>query len=265
MEQCVEEAQMLASSGTKELVLIAQDTSQYGKDLYGELMLPELLRKLSRIDGIEWIRIMYLYDNGISDELIDVIADEPKICKYIDMPIQHVSDNVLLAMRRQSTGASIRSTIDRLRSRIPDIHIRTTLLVGFPGETEEDFNELLDFVDSYQIDRLGAFAFSDEEGTPSHDLAGKVPEEVGATRRDEIMLHQQAVSESLNEKKIGGVFDVMIDEYADDGLYIGRTMYDAPEIDCEVTVRTEAVHEPGDIVSVKITDAYEYDLEGEEV
>lgn len=280
MEDCIKEAEDLAAEGIKELILIAQDTSQYGRDLYGEVRLPELLHKLCRIDGIEWIRLMYVYDNGITDELIETIANEPKICKYIDMPIQHIADHVLNRMRRRSSGDSIKAVITKLRDRIPDVHIRTTLLVGFPGETQEDLNELIDFIDTYDIDRLGAFVFSDEEGTPSFTMDGKIPEEERAARRDIVMQHQQAVSERLNERKIGNVFEVIVDEcvehdveYAIDdsghtivSVYSGRTRYDAPEIDCAVTFttgRTDLV--PGDIVKVRITDTYEYDLEGEEV
>jgi len=265
MEDCIREAEDMAAAGIKELILIAQDTSQYGRDLYGKPELPKLLRRLCGIDGIEWIRLMYVYDNGITDELIDVIAQEPKICKYIDMPIQHISDHVLHLMRRQSTGDSIRAVITKLRERIPDVHIRTTLLVGFPGETEGDMDLLAGFIDSWDIDRLGAFAFSEEEGTPSFTMDGKVEEEVRISRRDRVMEHQLAVSEKLNEKKIGRTYEVMIDEIIGDGLYTGRTRYDAPEIDCAVTVSSEKAHVPGDIVSVRITDAFEYDLEGSEI
>ena len=283
MEDCIAEARDMAEAGIKELILIAQDTSQYGRDLYGEVRLPELLRELCRIEGIEWIRLMYVYDNGITDKLIDVIASEPKICKYIDMPIQHISDHVLDLMRRQSSGDSIKAVIQRLRDRIPDVHIRTTLLVGFTGETEEDIDELIDFIDGFDIDRLGAFAFSDEEGTPSYDMDGKVPEDIREARRDRVMEHQLAVSEKLNEKKIGRVYEVIVDAGIPSGdfdadaeadaaavdggaaasrLYEGRTRYDAPEIDCAVTFSSEEELEPGDIVKVRITDAYEYDLEG---
>ena len=287
MEDCVREAEDLAAKGVKELILIAQDTSQYGRDLYGEVRLPELLHKLCMIEGIEWIRLMYVYDNGITDELIQTIAEEPKICKYIDMPIQHISDNVLNRMRRRSNGDSIKEVIQKLRDRIPEVHIRTTLLVGFPGETQEDIDELIDFIDTYDIDRLGAFAFSDEEGTPSFTMDGKVPEEERAARRDLVMQHQQAVSERLNERKIGKIYEVIVDECieidtenkvddfnnADEktlsqivNLYSGRTRYDAPEIDCAVSFTTNNISlYPGDIVKVRITDTYEYDLEGEEV
>jgi ribosomal protein S12 methylthiotransferase len=265
MEDVIREASMMADRGIKELILIAQDTSYYGRDLYGRPMLPELLRELNKIDGIEWIRLMYVYDDGITDELIDAIAECEKVCSYIDIPIQHISNSVLKAMRRRSTGDSIRATIAKLRKRIPDIHIRTTLLVGFPGETEQDFQELLDFVKTEKIDRLGTFAFSDEDGTPAHDMDGKVPEEVAEKRRDMIMQAQAAVSEELNERKIGRTFDVMVDEAGPDSFFIGRTRYDAPEIDDEVTFQSDRELRPGDIVRVKITDAYEYDLAGEEV
>lgn len=265
IEDCVREAQDMADAGIRELILIAQDTSQYGRDLYGKLCLPELLRELCKIEGIDWIRLMYVYDNSITDELIETIANEPKICKYIDMPIQHVSDNVLHRMRRQSTGDSIRKVITKLRDRIPDVHIRTTLLVGFPGETEEDIQELLGFIDTMKIDRLGAFAFSDEEGTPSFELDGKLDEETKQARRDAVMEHQLRVSEELNEKKIGRTYEVIVDEIVDEGVYSGRTRYDSPEIDCNVTFASANELYTGDIVSVRIDNAYEYDLEGTEV
>ena len=287
IEDCVREAEDMAAEGIKELILIAQDTSQYGRDLYGEIRLPELLHRLCRVEGIEWIRLMYVYDNGITDELIETIASEPKICKYIDMPIQHISDNVLDRMRRRSTGDSIREVIKKLRDRIPDVHIRTTLLVGFPGETQEDISELIEFIDTFEIDRLGAFAFSEEEGTPSYTMDGKIPDEERAARRDLVMEHQLAVSEALNERKIGSVYEVIVDrcievdceDITDDfntadeetlsrvlTLYEGRTRYDAPEIDCSVCFTSKnREHSPGDIVNVLITNTYEYDLEGEEV
>ena len=287
IEDCVREAREMAEAGIKELIVIAQDTSPYGKDLYGEVRLPQLLHELCRIEGIEWIRLMYVYDNGITDELIDAIASEPKVCNYIDMPIQHISDNVLRLMRRQSTGDSIKAVITKLRERIPDVHVRTTLLVGTPGETEADFDELVDFIDSFDIDRLGAFAFSDEEGTLSHLMDDKVPQEIAEMRRDTVMEHQLAVSEKLNEKKLGKVMEVIVDEAIeldagnivedfddiDDSIrdqiintYSGRTRYDAPEIDCAVTFTSNRMDIfPGDVVKVLITDAYEYDLEGKEV
>ena len=263
IEDCIREAEDMADAGIRELILIAQDTSQYGKDLYGEVRLPLLLRKLCKIDGIEWIRLLYVYDNGITDELIDTIKTEPKICNYIDMPIQHISDNVLKTMRRASRSASIKETIDKLRREIPDVHIRTTLLVGSPGETEDDINELLEFIDEYRIDRLGAFAYSDEDGTAAFHMENKNPQEVCESRRDAVMEHQAVVSGSLNECKVGKVYEVIVDEIADTNLYTGRTRYDAPEIDCEVTFEGREGLNPGDIVKVRINSAYEYDLEGE--
>lgn len=265
MEDCIREAEDLAANGIKELILIAQDSSQYGFDLYGRLALPELLNKLCEIDGIEWIRLMYVYDNGITDELIETIKKQDKICKYIDIPMQHISDNVLTAMRRRSTEASIRETILKLRREIPDIHIRTTMLVGFPGETDEDIEKLVQFVDEMKIDRLGTFAFSDEEGTESFLMDGKIDEETKELRRNAVMEHQMIVSEELNERKIGKTYEVMIDELQEDGFAIARTRYDAPEIDCDVCFKPKKEHKPGDITYVTITDAYEYDLEGEEV
>lgn len=265
IEDVVREAEVMAEHGIKELTIIAQDTSYYGKDLYGKAMLPKLLEELCNIDGINWIRIMYVYDDGITDELIDTIAANEKICNYLDIPIQHISDNVLSRMRRNSTGDSIRDTFKKLRDNIPGVHIRTTLLVGFPGESEEDFDELVEFVKEAKIDRLGVFAFSDEEGTLSHRLDGKLPEEVKENRRNTIMELQVGISEELNRNKIGNIFEVMVDEVQSDGEYIGRTRYDAQEIDNEVTFTSKLAHMSGDILKVKITEAYEYDLIGEEV
>ena len=265
IEDVVREAKVMAERGIKELTIIAQDTSYYGKDLYGSAMLPKLLEELCKVDGIEWIRLMYVYDDGITDELIETIVSNDKICNYLDIPIQHISDNVLSRMRRNSTGDSIRETFKKLRENIPDIHIRTTILVGFPGESEEDFEELLDFVREAKIDRLGVFAFSDEEGTLSHRLDGKLPEDIKEVRRDSIMELQVGISEELNRKKIGKIFEVMVDEVQADGEYIGRTRYDAQEIDNEVSFVSKRVLKPGDIINVEITEAYEYDIVGEEV
>lgn len=267
IEDCVREAEDMAAAGVRELVVIAQDTSYYGKDLYGKAMLPELLHELCKVDGIRWIRLMYVYDDGITDELIETMKQEDKICNYIDIPIQHVADPVLKGMRRKSTGDSIRKTITKLRKEIPDIHIRTTILVGFPGETEEDFNELLDFVEETRIPRLGAFAFSDEEGTLSYRMAGKLDEETKNERVEMLMRLQSGISDSLNEEKIGKTYEVMVDEAVDEEAcrYLGRTRYDAPEIDDAVEFTGTTSHQPGDIVFVNVTDSSEYDLYGEEV
>ena len=267
IEDCVREAEDMAAAGVRELVVIAQDTSYYGKDLYGKAMLPELLHELCKVDGIRWIRLMYVYDDGITDELIETMKQEDKICNYIDIPIQHVADPVLKGMRRKSTGDSIRKTIAKLRKEIPDIHIRTTILVGFPGETEEDFNELLEFVEETRIPRLGAFAFSDEEGTLSYRMAGKLDEETKNERVEMLMRLQSGISDSLNEEKIGKTYEVMVDEAVDEEAcrYLGRTRYDAPEIDDAVEFTGTTSHQPGDIVFVNVTDSSEYDLYGEEV
>lgn len=270
MEDCVREAEDMAKAGIRELVVIAQDTSSYGEDLYGKKMLPELLRKLCQVDGIEWIRLMYVYDDGITDELIETIRNEEKICNYIDIPIQHVADPVLKRMRRKSSGASIRETIQKLRREIPDIHIRTTILVGFPGETEEDFQKLLTFAEEMRIPRLGAFAFSDEEGTMAFNMDGKLDDETKNERVEELMRLQSGISESLNEEKVGRTFQVMVDEEVleesgECNRYLGRTRFDALDIDDAVEFTALEAHAPGDIVYVHITDSSEYDLYGEEV
>ena len=263
MERILEEAESMAKAGTKELLLIAQDVTEYGRDLYGELRLPELLQKLCRVDGIRWIRLMYCYEDKITDELIQVMASEEKICNYIDIPLQHVSDKVLQAMRRRSTSASIRETIRRLREAMPDIHIRTTFITGFPGETEEDFEELADFAEEYRFERLGVFAYSREEGTPAGDRKDQIDEEVKTARADSIMRLQVDISREINEAKIGRVLEVMVDGEDEEGVWIGRTDYDAPEIDGTVIFRgADAGLRLGDMVKVLIEDAFDYDLAG---
>ena len=262
IENIVSEATELAGKGCRELILIAQDVTEYGRDLYGSLKLPELLRKLCRIEGIEWIRLMYCYEDKITDELIEVMASEAKICHYIDIPLQHCSDNVLSAMNRHSTNSSITDTIKRLRKALPDIHIRTTLITGFPGETEEDFNELVEFVETQRFERLGVFAYSREEGTVAGDMECQIDEAVKAARADSIMRRQIDISREINEGKIGNTIRVIVDEKDEDGAYIGRTQYDAPEIDNTVVFRSDETLKPGDMVNVKITDAFDYDLVG---
>ena len=262
MENIIEEAELLASKGCREIILIAQDVTEYGTDIYGRLMLPELLRKLCKVDGIRWIRLMYCYEDKITDELIEVMASEEKICHYIDIPLQHCSDSVLSAMNRHSTNSSIRDTIKRLRDAIPDIHIRTTLITGFPGETEEDFDELVDFVETQRFERLGVFAYSREEGTAAGDMECQIDEDVKAARADAIMRRQIDISREINESKTGNTMRVIVDEKDEDGAYIGRTQYDAPEIDNTVIFRSDRELKPGDMVNVKITDAFDYDLVG---
>lgn len=262
MENIIEEAELLASKGCREIILIAQDVTEYGTDIYGRLMLPELLRKLCKVDGIRWIRLMYCYEDKITDELIKVMASEEKICDYIDIPLQHVSDGVLSAMNRHSTTESIKDTLGRLRTAMPDIHIRTTLITGFPGETEEEFEELLEFVEETRFERLGVFAYSREEGTVAGDMENQIDEDVKAMRADAIMRRQLDISREINESKVGDTMTVMVDGTDEDGAYLGRTVYDAPEIDNTVIFTADEELVPGDMVQVKITDAFDYDLVG---
>lgn len=265
MEDVIDEANWLAQKGCKELILIAQDVTVYGKDLYGEMVLPKLLRKLCRIEGIEWIRLMYCYEDRITDELIEVMAAEPKICHYIDIPIQHSSDNVLRAMNRRSTEESIRTTINKLKNAIPDIHIRTTLITGFPGESEEDFDNLLDFVEEMRFARLGVFAYSQEENTLAGEMDNQIPEEIKLLRQDAIMRRQLDISLETNKEKVGMTLRVLVEERDLDGSYIGRTAFDAPEIDNSVIFASERDLKAGDFVNVLIQDAFDYDLTGMEV
>lgn len=264
-EDVIREARWLADRGCVELILIAQDVTLYGMDLYGRPALPELLRDLCRIDGIHWIRLMYCYEDRISDELIDVMAHEPKICHYIDIPIQHSCDSILKGMNRRSTENSIRNTICRLKKAIPDIHIRTTLITGFPGETENDFDNLMDFVEEMRFARLGVFAYSEEEDTPAGLIKKQIPQQIREERRDAIMRRQLDISLEYNQEKIGETLEVLVEEKDEDGTYIGRTAYDAPEIDDTVIFTAERGLKKGDFVSVKILDAFDYDLTGVEV
>ena len=271
MENILQEAQSLASAGVNELILIAQDVTEYGRDLYGRLALPELLQKLCKVEGIRWIRLMYCYEDKITDELIKVMAAEEKICNYIDIPLQHISDHVLRAMRRRSTSLSIRNTIQRLRKAIPDIHIRTTFITGFPGETEEDFEELADFAEEYQFERLGVFAYSREEGTVAGDMEDQIDDDVKDARADSIMRMQVEISREHNQTMIGKILEVIVDGQDEEGAWIGRTQYDAPEIDGTVIFRdlqadpdggASTSLQPGDFVNVLIEDAFDYDLIG---
>lgn len=265
MEDVLKEAERLAAAGTKELILIAQDTTAYGMDFDGKYHLAELLTELCKVDGIAWIRIMYAYEDRITDELIEVMAREDKICKYLDIPLQHASDRVLRAMDRRSTRESIRNTVRRLRSAMDDIRIRTTLITGFPGESEEDFDELIDMVETERFDRLGVFTYSAEEGTPAGEMDDQIPEEIKEERMDQIMRRQLEISLENNRDLVGFTLEVIIDEEDEDGSYIGRSRYDAPEIDNSVLINTSKKHVPGDIINVRIVDAFDYDLVGEEV
>lgn len=264
-EEIIKEAEQLAASGCRELILIAQDVTAYGMDLYGGFVLPQLLRELCRIEGLRWIRLMYCYEDRITDELIQVMAEEEKICDYLDIPLQHCSDSILSSMNRRSTNRSIRKTIGRLRKAMPDIHIRTTFITGFPGETEADFEELLDFTEEIKFERLGVFTYSQEEGTPAAEMEGQIDEEVKSMRQDAIMRAQLDISLENNRKKVGQVMEVMVEEQDSDGSYIGRTRYDAPEIDGSVIFTSSRELRPGDMVNVEITDAFDYDLTGKEV
>ena len=262
IEDILDEAGELAKLGCKELVLIAQDTGYYGKDIYGKVMLPELLTKLCQIPGIRWIRLMYCYDERITDELIEVMAREEKICNYIDIPLQHGSDRVLKEMNRKTTRASILNTIKKLRESMPDITIRTSIIVGFPGETEDEFKELLDMIEEVKFERLGAFKYSREEGTKAGEREDQVPEEIKEARWDALMRRQMDISLLNNQKYIGQTMEVIVDEIDEDGSYIGRTKYDAPEIDNSVIFTSTDKLVPGDIVRVMIRDAFDYDLVG---
>ena len=265
MEDVIAEAEELAKAGCRELILIAQDVTNYGSDLYGEPKLAELVKKVCKVDGIQWVRLMYCYEDRITDELIDVMASETKVCHYIDIPVQHASDDVLKAMRRRSTESSIKGTIQRLKDAIPDIHIRTTLIVGFPGESDEDFDKLLDFVEEVRFARLGAFAYSQEENTEAGEMENQIDEKIKRERLDAVMRRQLDISLEYNREKVGKELDVLVEEKDVDGSYIGRTQYDAPEIDNSVIF--SSVHElkAGDIVRVLIEDAFDYDLVGREV
>lgn len=265
MEAILEEAKRLAAAGTKEIQLIAQDTSAWGTDLYGASRLPALLHRLGEVEGIRWIRLMYCYEERITDELIRAMANEPKVCHYIDIPLQHASDKVLHEMGRRSTKDSIYSTINRLRSAIPDIHIRTTFITGFPGESEADFAELETMVEEVRFERMGVFAYSAEEGTPAAERRDQIPQEIKEARRDALMRRQVEISLAVNRAKIGHTYEVLLDEQDEDGTWIGRTQYDAPEIDCSVLVQARRSHQSGDMIRVQVEDAFDYDLVGREV
>ena len=265
MEKVLEEAEGLVAVGVKEIIVIAQDTTYYGKDLYGKRMLAELLRRLCAIEGVEWVRLHYAYPTNFPQEVIDVMRDEPKICKYLDIPLQHISDNQLSAMRRRITKAETEALVERLRSEIPDIALRTTMLVGFPGETEEDFEELCEFVRKVRFERLGAFAYSEEEGTPSAlHLEDNVPEDVKESRVERLMKIQKRISLELNAERVGKTMRAIIDRIEGD-FYIGRSQYDSPEVDEEILITSAKELELGQMVDVRITDCEEYDLYGEVV
>ncbi len=261
MEDILKEAKELALNGYKELIIVAQDTTNYGVDIYGKKTLHILLKELGKIKSIKWIRLLYCYAEELTDEVINEIAINDKVCKYIDIPIQHISDDVLKAMRRKGRRKIITENIKKLRDAVPNITIRTTLIVGFPGETEENFLELLNFVKETKFDKLGVFTYSQEEGTVAAEMEGQIEENIKEERLHSIMMAQQTISTEINENKIGRTYDVLI-ESKEKGTYCGRSYEMAPEIDGEVYVKSNKLS-IGDFVKVRIKDALEYDLIGE--
>ncbi|MEP0859974.1 MAG: 30S ribosomal protein S12 methylthiotransferase RimO [Ignavibacterium sp.] len=262
MESLIEETEFLASNGTKELILIAQDTTDYGKDIYGRKNLSELLNKLSEVKGIEWIRLMYAYPSHFPEDLIEVIADNPKILNYVDIPMQHISDDVLKSMRRGVTSRQTYNLLYKLRKRIPDITLRTTFIVGYPNETEKDFQQLVDFIKEIKFDRVGTFTFSVEENTSSFILGDPVPKEEKERRKEILMEIQSQISLDKNQSFVGKTLTVLL-ESKESEYYVGRSYRDAPEVDGEVLFKSNKKLKPGHFYDVKITDYDEYDLYGE--
>ena len=264
MERLTEEARILAERGVRELILVAQETTLYGKDLYGEKSLHRLLRELCRIDTLRWIRVLYCYPEEIYPELIEVMAEEEKICHYLDLPIQHAADSVLRRMNRRTTEADLRQLIGSLRERIPDIALRTTLITGFPGETDEEHACVMNFISEMKFDRLGVFRYSREEDTPAAAMKGQVKQAVKKKRFAELMTRQQGISLQKNKEKIGTVMDVFVEgSIPEDGVYVGRSYRDAPSVDGFVFFSSPREFMSGDFVRVRITSASEYDLHGE--
>lgn len=263
MEALVKEAQHLSAGGTKELVIIAQDSTYYGLDLYKERKLAELLTQLSEVEGIEWIRLHYAFPAGFPEDVLEVMANNPKVCRYVDIPLQHISDNMLKSMRRGTTKTKTYKLLEDMRSRVPGIAIRTTLITGYPGETEADFEELCQFVRDVRFDRLGVFTYSHEENTHAFKLEDDVPEDVKKERANTIMEIQREISDELNAEKIGKTFRVLFDK-TEGGYFVGRTEFDSPDVDNEVLVPTKGNYvRMGDFAEVRITDASDYDLYGE--
>ncbi|MBR1692674.1 MAG: 30S ribosomal protein S12 methylthiotransferase RimO [Lachnospiraceae bacterium] len=264
MESLLNEAKQLAEGGVRELILVAQETTMYGVDLYGRKSLPDLLGRLCEIEGLVWIRILYCYPEEITEELIEVIRDEEKICHYLDIPIQHASDEILRRMGRRTSREQLAETIGRLRAQIPDICLRTTLITGFPGETEEQHEQLMEFVDEMEFDRLGVFTYSPEEDTPAAAFPDQIPEEVKLERQAQLMELQQEIAFDKAETMIGESLLVMVEgKVADEHAYVGRTYRDAPNVDGLIFIQTDEELLTGDLVHVKVTGSYEYDLIGE--
>lgn len=262
MDSVVDEARLLASKGVKELILVAQDTTKYGQDLYGECSLDRLLKRLVKIDGIEWIRLFYCYPQRITDSLIETIAAEEKICNYIDIPLQHADKNVLKGMNRVGDAKEYKALIEKMRKAIPDLALRTTFMVGFPGETEEQFANLSDFVKDVKFDKMGCFAFSPEEDTPAYDMDNQIDDDVKKRRQEILMNTQFYITEASNKNRVGNVYKVIVDNI-DDGKYVGRSYMDSPEIDSGIIFTSDKKINIGEFVFVKITDYDGYDLIGE--
>ena len=261
MDNLIAQAKHLVANGAKELILVAQETTLYGKDIYGEKSLPKLLEELSKIDELKWIRILYCYPEEITDELISAIKNLPKVCHYLDMPIQHGSDDVLRRMGRLTNREQIEKTVAKLREEIPDIALRTTLISGFPGETEDDFEQVKQFVKKMEFDRLGVFTYSREEDTPAAEMDGQIDEEVKEARRDEIMQIQQDIAFDKSNSRVGEIYEVMIEgRLPDEGVYIARTYMDAPDVDGYVFIQSDYNLDSGDFVKVEVTRSDEYDL-----
>lgn len=261
MDNLIAQAKHLVANGAKELILVAQETTLYGKDIYGEKSLPKLLEELSKIDELKWIRILYCYPEEITDELISAIKNLPKVCHYLDMPIQHGSDDVLRRMGRWTNREQIEKTVAKLREEIPDIALRTTLITGFPGETEDDFEQVKEFVKKMEFDRLGVFTYSREEDTPAAEMDGQIDEEVKEARRDEIMQIQQDIAFDKSNSRVGEIYEVMIEgRLPDEGVYIARTYMDAPDVDGYVFIQSDYDLDSGDFVKVEVTRSDEYDL-----
>lgn len=264
IESCVDEAKALAESGVKELILIAQDTTKYGQDLYGKYSLDILLKELVKIDGIEWIRLFYCYPQRITDSLINVIANEEKVCNYIDIPLQHSDKTVLKNMNRVGDGDDYRALISKMRKAIPDLALRTTFMVGFPGETDEQFENLCKFTEDVKFDKMGCFTFSPEEDTPAYDMQNQIDDDVKVRRQEVLMNKQYSITEELNKQRIGRIYKVIIDTF-DGEKYVGRSYMDSPEIDSGIIFTSDNNLNIGDFVNVEITDYNGYDLIGEAI
>lgn len=262
MESIIAEAKELAAKGVKEVIIIAQDTTKYGLQLYGEYMLAKLLKELVKIDGIEWYRLFYCYPDRVTDELIDVIANEEKVCSYIDIPLQHCNRDILRSMNRNGSYDSLKELLAKMKNRIPDLSLRTTFMVGFPGETDEQFEELCRFIKDIEFDKMGCFAFSPEEDTPAFDFENQIDDKVKKRRAEVIMDIQYSITEKANKNRVGNIYKVIIDDFTD-GRYIGRSYLDSPEIDSGIIITTDKAFNIGDFVNMRITDYDGYDLIGE--